>query len=46
MRGRAQENLECLLEELHRGPPRAEVAAVEAEWADADNSFDSFVMYR
>ena len=41
-----RENLESLLEELHIGPPRAEVTAVEAEWADADNSFDSFVMYR
>ena len=41
-----RENLERLLEELKIGPPRAEVSAVEVEWADADNSFDSFVMYR
>ena len=41
-----RENLECLLEELRLGPPRAEVTAVEVEWADADNSFDSFIMYR
>ena len=41
-----RENLECLLQELHVGPPRAEVTAVDVEWADADNSFDSFVMYR
>ena len=42
----SRENLERLLEELHIGPPRAEVTAVEVEWADAGNSFDSFVMYR
>ena len=41
-----RENLERLLQELHIGPPRAEVTAVEVEWADADNSFDSFIMYR
>ena len=41
-----REDLESLLEELRIGPPRAEVARVEVEWADADNSFDSFIMYR
>ena len=41
-----RENLERLLEELKIGPPRADVTRVEAEWADADNSFDSFIMYR
>ncbi len=41
-----REDLERLLEELHVGPTRAEVSAVDVEWADADNSFDSFVMYR
>ena len=41
-----REDLERLLQELHVGPPRAEVAAVDVEWTPADNSFDSFVMYR
>ena len=41
-----REDLESLLEELRTGPPRAEVARVEVEWADADNSFDRFIMYR
>ena len=41
-----RENLERLLEKLHIGPPRAEVTAVDVEWADADNSFDRFTMYR
>ena len=41
-----RENLECLLKKLHIGPPRAEVTAVDVEWADADNSFDRFTMYR
>ena len=41
-----REDLESLLEELHLGPPRAQVAAIDVEWSDADNSFDSFVMYR
>ncbi len=41
-----RENLESLLEELRTGPPRAEVTAVDVEWADADGSFDSFIMYR
>ena len=41
-----RENLERMLEKLHTGPPRAEVSAVEVEWADADNSFNSFIMYR
>lgn len=41
-----KENLESLLQELHIGPPRAEVTTVDVEWADADNSFNSFIMYR
>ncbi len=41
-----RENLERLLQELHVGPPRADVAAVDVEWTPADNSFDSFIMYR
>ena len=41
-----REDLQSLLEELRIGPPRAEVARVDVEWADADNTFDSFIMYR
>lgn len=41
-----REDLESLLEQLRIGPPRAEVDAVDVEWADADNTFDSFIMYR
>ena len=41
-----RENLGRLLEQLHIGPPRAEVTAVDVEWAEAGNSFSSFVMYR
>ncbi len=41
-----REDLESLLQELRIGPPRAQVAAVDVEWAHADNSLDSFVMYR
>ena len=41
-----REDLERLLQELRIGPPRAEVDAVDVEWADADNTFDSFIMYR
>ena len=41
-----REDLERLLQELHVGPPRAEVTAVDVEWTHADNSFDSFIMYR
>ena len=41
-----REDLERLLQELHIGPPRAQVTAVDVEWTPADNSFDSFIMYR
>lgn len=41
-----REDLESLLEQLRTGPPRAEVTRVEVEWTAADNTFDSFIMYR
>jgi acylphosphatase len=42
----AREALESLAEAVQDGPRRAQVQAVEAEWADATGEFDAFRVRR